>query len=132
MQDCIFLKSQGIPGDTQGLTIFEQQYGAGVDSTRYRPYLSGSGNYYPDDTVLLRISPIGNPTTAQEYTLRNRHEARQEKWYDEQPSPGMVMWRQLPASDIPVERQSKIDYQLEDSPDNPAGQAGFDPQQLPD
>ncbi|MFO0904155.1 MAG: protein kinase [Pirellulales bacterium] len=131
-QDCIFLKSTGNSGDGSELTIFEQQYGAGVDSTRYRPYLSGNGNYYPDDAVLLRISPIGAPTTAQIYTLRNRHEARQEKWYDEQPSPGMVMWRQLPARDLPVEKQSKNDYQLDDAVDNPASRAGFDPEQLPD
>lgn len=130
--NCIFLESSPAAADAAPLTLVEQQYAVGVEGARYRPYLSGAGNYYPDNTVLLRIGQLANREATQEYTLLNRHEARQEKWYDEQPSVGMVKWKKLPAPDLPVERQAKSDYQLDDTPDNPAGHAGFDPQQLPD
>ena len=132
LTNCIFLESATASDDTAPLTLVEQQYAAGLETPRYRPYLSGASNYYPGNTVLLRIGQAGNPGGTLEYTLLNRHEARQEKWYDEQPSVGMVMWKQLPARDLPVERQTKADYQLDDTPDNPATQAGFDPQQLPE
>lgn len=131
-QDCIFTKSTAEAVDAAPLTLVEQQYGIGVEAGRYRPYWSGSGNYYPDNAVLLRIGQLANPGATLEYTLLNRHEARLEKWYDEQPSAGAVMWKRQPASDVPVEKQSKNDFVLDDSRDNPAAQAGFDPQQLPE
>ncbi|HND53421.1 MAG TPA: hypothetical protein PLV92_13520 [Pirellulaceae bacterium] len=130
--NCIFLESAGARGDGAPLTLVEQQYAVGIEPSRKRPFLSGAGNYYPNDTVLLRIAPAGQPGGAVEYSLQDRDEARQEKWYDEQPSVGMVMWKQLPDSSAPVDRLTKDDFQLDDAPNNPAARAGFDRRSLPE
>jgi len=76
-------------------------------------------------------STTGNSTATQRYSLRDRHLAREEKWYDELPSANMLRWRTLPAATTRVEEHSKADYALELLDGQPA-QAGFDPATLPD
>jgi hypothetical protein len=114
-----------------GVVLFEQICGPGVEPSRFRPYLSGVENVYPDDTVLLRITQAANPAAIQSYSLRDRHQAREEKWYEELPAASMVKWRKLPQGTSRVEEHSKADYQVE-LLDGQSAQAGFDPSFLPD
>lgn len=113
------------------VVLFEQICGPGVEPSRFRPYLSGAENVYPDDTVLLRITQAANPAAMQSYSLRDRHQAREEKWYDELPAASMVKWRKLPDGSSRVEDHAKTDYQVELMDGHPA-QVGFDPSTLPD
>jgi hypothetical protein len=121
------------------VVLFDQICGPGVEPGRFRPYLTGSNNFYPGDTLLLRITQAGNMTgnasgnmmATQRYSLRDRHLAREEKWYDELPSANMLRWHKLPAATARVEDHSKADYALELLDGQPA-QAGFDPATLPD
>jgi hypothetical protein len=121
------------------VVLFDQICGPGVEPGRFRPYLTGSNNFYPGDTLLLRITQAGNMTSnatgnttaTQRYSLRDRHLAREEKWYDELPSANMLRWHKLPAATVRVAEHSKADYALELLDGQPA-QAGFDPATLPD
>jgi hypothetical protein len=113
------------------VVLFDQACGPGVEPGRFRPYLSGSDNVYPGDTVLLRIAQAANVAATQVYTLRDRHQAREEKWYDELPAANMLRWRKLPEAATRVEDHAKSDYLLE-LVDGQAAQTGFDPAVLPE
>jgi hypothetical protein len=131
LTQCALVRSP-VVGDTAGpMVLFDQICGPGVEPGRFRPYLSGSDNVYPDDTVLLRIAQAGNGVAPLLYTLRERHQAREEKWYDESPAADMLRWRKLPASAVRVDDHVKSDYVLETLDGQPA-RAGFDPSMLPD
>jgi len=130
--NCILLKSSGASVDSsQPLVLVEQQFAAPAEPLRKRPFISGAGNYYPADTVLFKVDAAGFAQESIAYSLLDRDRARDEKWYDEQPALGMVMWLKLPV-DQPVDAQTQRDYVLDTTPQNPARTAGFDPMVLPD
>ena len=129
--NCIFLSTHSLATNPSPLTLFEMQWAAGLEPTRKRPHLSGSGNFYPNDAVLLKVLNVGQENALAEYTLRDRDQARQENWLLEQPSVGMVMWKQLRHDRLSIDQATQYDFQLDDQSNNPARSAGFDPEALP-
>lgn len=131
LTNCIVLRASSSATDAaRPVVLVDQQFASAVEPIRKRPFIGGMGNYYPSDMILFRVEVAGAAQDSVEYSLLDRDRARDEKWYDEQPTLGMVMWSKLP-SGLPVDAQTQRDYVLDATPQNPARAAGFDPTVLP-
>jgi hypothetical protein len=109
-----------------------QQRGTAAQPYRKRPRIRGVDNFYPNTSVILAVDATGNSEDAVEYTFSERDEAREEKWYDDRPEPGLVSWKHPPRSSRRVDLHTKNDYLLDEGPNNKAFQvAGFTPSLLP-
>jgi hypothetical protein len=96
-------------------------------------YVRGRDNFYPGSDILLRLHPAGEPQNVLTYGFTGRNES----WYQEESPRFTLMWKSLPATDLPLDRHLPADYLLDESEQNPAqldgGEtpAGADAAQLP-
>ena len=96
-------------------------------------YVRGRDNFYPGSDLLLRLNPTGDPQDFVTYGFAGRSES----WYQEESPRFTLMWKSLPAVDLPLDRHLPADYLLDESEQNPAlydggeTQAGADTTLLP-
>lgn len=113
--------------------LIERKGASGIADVEKRLYIRGRDNFYPGSITLLRISPTGGASTAVDYDF----DQRDEEWYKEESPRFSLMWNQLPASEVSIDRHTPEDYLLDESDNNPArltgdeSFAGVDVSQLP-
>ncbi len=96
-------------------------------------YVRGRDNFYPGSDLLLRLNPTGDPKDFVTYGFAGRSES----WYQEESPRFTLMWKALPAADLPLDQHLPADYLLDESEQNPAlydggeTQAGADATLLP-
>ena len=96
-------------------------------------YVRGRDNFYPGSDLLLRLNPTGDPKNFVTYGFADRSES----WYQEESPRFTLMWKSLPAADLPLDRHLPADYLLDENEQNPAlydggeTQAGVDATLLP-
>jgi len=104
-----------------GAAALVEQNGVGdVQKAQQRVSWDGDHNFYEGFTVFWTISPL-NPSQPSD---QKSFEAWQSHWtnYREvQPIRDAVVWKQLPAADLPVNAHTPADYRLDqDDQENPA------------
>lgn len=96
-------------------------------------YIRGRDNFYPGSDMLLRLNPNGDP----QKFLDCGFAGRSENWFQEESPRFTLLWKSLPAPDVPVDRHTPADYLLDESEQNPAlldggeTKAGVDASLLP-
>ena len=79
-------------------------------------YIRGRDNFYPGSDLLLRLNPTGDPKNFVTYGFAGRSES----WYQEESPRFTLMWKSLPAGDLPLDQHVPADYLLDESEQNPA------------
>jgi len=79
-------------------------------------FIRGRDNFYPGSDILLRLNPNGDP----QKFLDCGFAGRSESWYQEESPRFTLLWKSLPAPDVPVDRHTPADYLLDESEQNPA------------
>ncbi len=79
-------------------------------------YVRGRDNFYPGSDLLLRLNPNGDPKDSVTFGFADRSES----WYQEESPRFTLIWKSLPAADLPLDRHVPADYLLDENEQNPA------------
>ena len=90
--------------------LLERRGVAAAEDVLKRWTVSGRDNFYPGSTLLLRISPNGNPAAYADYDL----EQRDRLGFDEKSPRASLMWATLPDPDRSADLHLPGDYLLDE------------------